>query len=94
MTRLLVEIDGEAIPLADCNWVRYSPAGCAYSSVWAGASTATAELAHREFVPLKRVRDREIRQGWTVRLLTPKQWQEQAKPCFYGDCEHRKASAS
>lgn len=94
MSRLLVEIDGETVPLSDCFWIRANAAGCAYSSMWAGASTASADLAYREFVPLKRDRDREVRQGWTVRLLTPAQWREQAAPCFNGKCEHRKAAAS
>lgn len=89
---LLVDIDGQQHRLADCYWVRLNPDGCAFSSAWAGPSTATAELAHREFVPRKRDRDREIRQGWTVRLLSGDQWREQAQPCFLGKCQHRRSA--
>ncbi len=87
---LTVEIDGSSFPLRDCFWVLVSPSGCAYSSTH-GDSAMDAETAHQLFTRLKRLRDRETRQGWSVQLLTPAQWDERAKPCLLVKCQHQKA---
>ncbi|MET9467394.1 hypothetical protein ABZY44_21825 [Streptomyces sp. NPDC006544] len=92
MSRLLVEIDGQTVPLTDCFWVRVDKSGCAYGSM-VGHAAATPEQAHREFAPRARDRDRDVRQGYTIRLLTREQWRQQAQPCFLGQCVHRKAAA-
>jgi predicted protein tyrosine phosphatase len=89
---LTVEIDGETHRLTDCNWVLKNPAGCATGSLWAGADTASADLAHREFTPLKRDRDRQIRQGYTLELVGREQWQQRIQPCFQATCSHRTAA--
>lgn len=86
-TALLVQIDGVTVPLDDCFWVRIDSAGCAFSSI-TGDMAATEEQAHKAFKPRQRDRDRDIRQGFTVRLLSHDQWRDQAAPCFYGKCAH------
>lgn len=80
--------DGAMHPLSECKWVRVNPQGCAYSSSYGDAAT-TPEDAHKQFVPRQRDRDRETRNGWTVQLLSKQEWDEQAAPCFYGNCAHR-----
>jgi hypothetical protein len=88
--RLIVEIDGQQHDLADCFWVRADANGCAYSSVH-GDMASTPEQAHGQMKPSKRDRDRDDRQGYTVRLLTHEQWRAQASPCFHGTCDHAAA---
>jgi hypothetical protein len=89
--RLIVEIDGQQHNLNDCFWVRTDPTGCAYSSIH-GDMASTAEQAHRQMKPLKRDRDRDDRQGYTVRLLTHEQWDAEARPCFLSKCDHQAAT--
>lgn len=91
--KLMVELDGQTLPLADCFWIRVDAAGCTYSSLH-GDQALTADDAHREFVPRQRDRDREQRQGWTIHLLTRAQWKAQAEPCFMGRCGHRQAATA
>lgn len=89
---LMVEIDGETHRLTDCNWVLKNGAGCAIGSLWAGADVASADLAHREFRPLKRDRDRNIRAGYTLELVSREQWKQRIQPCFTASCSHRQAA--
>jgi hypothetical protein len=91
--KLMVEIDGQTLPLARCFWVRADSRGCVYSSLH-GDQVTHADEAHKQFVPRQRDRDREIRQGYTIRLITREQWKEQAEPCFMGHCKHRAEAAS
>jgi hypothetical protein len=91
--KLLVEIDGQTMPLARCFWVRADDSGCVYGSLH-GDQVTNADDAHKQFVPRRRDRDRDIQQGWTIRLLTREQWKEQAEPCFLGRCNHRKEAAA
>ncbi|MEW1803265.1 hypothetical protein ACIGO7_35620 [Streptomyces virginiae] len=90
--KFFVEIDGETHRLGDCNWVLKNGAGCAVGSLWAGADVASAELAHREFTPLKRDRDRQTRNGYTLELVGREQWKARIMPCIQGSCSHRTAA--
>lgn len=87
--QLLVRIDGTTHPLNDCFWVRTDKNGCAYGSLL-GNCAVNEEQAHKEFAPRQRDRDRDIRQGYRIQLLTHEQWRQQAQPCFLGCCTHRK----
>lgn len=88
---LMVEIDGQTLPLRSCHWVLFGPNNCAYGSEYGDGAT-DAEQAHKNFTPRQRDRDRQTRQGYRVELLTKDQWREQAGPCFYGKCTHREVS--
>ncbi|MFJ7269357.1 hypothetical protein ACIQV3_22395 [Streptomyces sp. NPDC099050] len=74
MSTLLVQIEDQTLPLAKCVWVHYRPCGCACSVMeadWGDDEVfATEDQAHRELTPLKRDRDREIRKGFTLKLVT------------------------
>ena len=92
--KLMVQIDDETvIPLAQCFWVRISPDNCVFSSSH-GDTAMTSEAAHKDFIPKYRDRDRELRNGWRIRLFTREQWKQQAQPCLMGTCEHRKQAAA
>ena len=70
---LMVEIDGEILPLAKCCWIQEDTCGCVVAVLTAAAGDeilATAEEAHKHLVPLKRERDKEVRDGFTFRLIT------------------------
>lgn len=89
MPELMVQIDGETLPLGSCHWVLFDSKDCAQASSY-GTQAVDAEAAHRHFRPRQRDRNRP---GHRVELLTKDQWRDQAAPCFYGTCAHRKAAA-
>lgn len=91
--KLMVEIDGQTVALNDCHWVLFDQDGCAFGSIH-GDTALNAEAAHREFAPLKRHREKQIREGYVVRLVSGSQWKAQAEACFFGKCDHVKQAAS
>lgn len=93
MPELLVSIGGETTTLRSCHWVLFGPNDCAYASEY-GDGAVDAEQAHKNLRPYKRDRDREIKQGYHVELLSKQQWRQKAGPCFYGTCTHKKPEAS
>lgn len=91
--KLMVQIDDQILPLARCFWIWVAPNGCVCGSCH-GDQALTADDAHKVFTTRQRDRDKELRQGWTVRLVTREQWDQQAKPCLMNDCQHRKEAAA
>ncbi|WP_329114565.1 hypothetical protein [Streptomyces sp. NBC_01353] len=91
--KLMVEIDGQTLPLNDCFWILADTNGCAFASV-RGDCAASAEQAHERITPRVRDRAKETKNGQAVRLLTRDQWKQQAEPCFLGRCEHRAEAAA
>jgi hypothetical protein len=70
---ILAEIDGLTVPLTDCCWIQTRPCGCMTAALTAAHGDdayATAEQAHKELQPTKRERDRDIKQGKTLKLMT------------------------
>jgi hypothetical protein len=90
MPQLIVQIGGETLSLRSCHWVLFNGQGCAMASEYGDGATGPEE-AHRNFTPRARDRERQIRQGYRVELLSKTQWRAQAGPCFYGTCTHRAA---
>ncbi|WP_405531595.1 hypothetical protein OG592_27315 [Streptomyces avidinii] len=74
MSTLLVQIDDQTLPLSKCVWVEYRPCGCpcgVMNADWGDDMVyATEEQARREMYPLKRERDKSIKQGFALKLLT------------------------
>jgi len=75
MPELLVRIDDKTVALHDCAWVEYSPCGCAVSVVMAAMEDGSRALpteddARRHLDPKKRDRDKAIRQGYRLELMT------------------------
>lgn len=72
--KLMVEINGQAVELKDAVWVACRPCGCACSVMdadWGdGEVFASADQAWREFWPATRDRDRAIKQGYRLELVT------------------------
>ncbi|QQN79773.1 hypothetical protein [Streptomyces sp. XC 2026] len=70
-------------------WIQVSPSGHVTGSVYASALAADTEAgAHRRFTPDRTSRATETATGVRhVRLERP-QWQQQARPCLLGDCQH------
>lgn len=71
---LMVEIDGQTVALKDAVWVERRPCGCPCSVMnadWGdGMVFATEDQARKELIPLKRDRDRAIRRGFTMELIS------------------------
>lgn len=75
MPELLVLIENKPVPLHDCAWVEYAPCGCAVSVVVAAMHDGSRALpteddARRNLDPKKRDRDKAIRQGYRLELMT------------------------
>lgn len=77
---LLVEIDGQPVPLDECGWLERRPCGCIVSAVVAvvvGHRTlATAEQAHQHLNRTKRERDQAAREDLTTELITMTHYRE------------------
>jgi hypothetical protein len=92
MPDLMVQIDGQAFRLTDCFWVRTNSQGCAVGSVRPDLGDdliATPQQAQREWSRTKRQRASDAKHGMQHLLLSPAQWDTEAKPCFYGRCQHQ-----
>lgn len=75
MPELLVVIDDKPVPLHDCAWVEYAPCGCAVSVILAAMTDGSHALTTEDQVrchldPKKRDRDKAIRQGYRLELMT------------------------
>ncbi|WP_042174633.1 hypothetical protein [Streptomyces sp. NBRC 110035] len=75
MPELLVLIDNKPTPLHDCAWVEYASCGCAVSVAMAAMDDGSRALpteddARRHLEPSKRARDKQIRQGDRLELMT------------------------
>ncbi|MGC5534301.1 hypothetical protein [Streptomyces sp. SR-10] len=73
MADLMVQIDGETVPLKDCAWSMWAKCGCMVAismAVSGDRILATEEQAHKNHSPRKRDRDREIRNGYRWVLIT------------------------
>ena len=87
MADLLARVGDTTVPLRACHWVLLDGNGCAHGSLL-GDAHSRADDAHREFTPRQRDRDRQTRQGWRVELLTGEQWDQRARRCLLGRCDH------
>jgi len=81
---LTVTIDGIPVPLDECAWLEREPCGCIVSAVVAvveaksgtGWVLATADQARQHFAPKKRDRERAMKAGLTVELITMRYYRE------------------
>lgn len=72
MPELMVQIDGQTLPLTDCVWITWAPCGCpvgALTAAYGDEAHATEQQAWQEKYPLKRERDRYQRQGYRLELM-------------------------
>lgn len=72
-------------------WVRFNPAGCAEGSALYRYVGPLVDDAHKQFTPRIRDRRREAAEGYRHEVMTAAEWDERAKPCLLGQCEHRAA---
>jgi hypothetical protein len=81
---LTVTINDQPVPLDECGWLEREPCGCIVSVVVAvveakggtGWVLATADQARQHFAPRKRDRERAIKAGLTVELITMTHYRE------------------
>jgi hypothetical protein len=70
---LMVEVDGETVPLASCAWIQREKCGCVVSVALAVAGDrvlVSEEQAHKHFTPRRPSREKEIREGLRTELIT------------------------
>lgn len=95
MTDLMVQIDGQMVPLKDCTWSMWESCGCLVAvsmAVAGGRVLATEEQAHKSHSPRKRDRDRETRDGYRWELITMARYRSEIGARW--ECEkHRKPAA-
>jgi hypothetical protein len=75
----MVEVDGQTVDLKDCAWIQYRPCGCpcgVLSAAFGDTAFANEDQAQREFTPLKKDRDRSIKQGYTLQLVTSEHYRK------------------
>ncbi|MFD5508954.1 hypothetical protein ACFWIB_14425 [Streptomyces sp. NPDC127051] len=96
MNDLMVQIDGEAVPLASCGWLMRETCGCIVAALVAvptkGIVYATAEQAHRHLEPNKRVRDKDVREGRHMELITMAHYRENIRANW--ECEQHAAATA
>lgn len=83
-------IDGKPIPLIDCSWVQTMACGCICSvatAAYADVAYATEQQIHEHTEPLKRERDRQIKNGFTWELMTFEQYKVRYGACDW-KCPH------
>jgi hypothetical protein len=85
--RLLTELDGQTVPLADCDWVLFAPCGCPVGCCVADIAP-TEDQAWREFYDHKRERDRARRDHRMV-LMTRERWAAEVMPAMRARCPHQ-----
>ncbi|MFJ2676340.1 hypothetical protein [Streptomyces sp. NPDC087525] len=72
MPELMVQIDGQTVPLGNCVWITWAPCGCpcgVLNAAFGDEVFATEEQAWREKFPTKRERDKYQRQGYHLELM-------------------------
>lgn len=73
MTVILAQIGDQSVPLKDCSWIQRRPCGCVVSALMAvsgGDAYVTAEQAHKHLEPRKRDRDKDLREGLVLELIS------------------------
>lgn len=93
---LLVEINGQHVPLKDCVWVMDRPCGCpcgVMTADWGDGQVFAAEAqAWKGAYPLKIERDRAIQRGFTLRMVTFVDYCESVDICSSCDkCRKKEA---
>jgi hypothetical protein len=73
------------------HWFLVKPCGCIDGSAVGGVRYPTAEAAHALLTPRKRDRDREAKQGWTVRGATREELDNLVE-IFTTPCPHQPAA--
>lgn len=95
MPELKVEIDGATHALTNCVWVTYAPCGCpcgALTAAYGDDAYATEQQALAYIYPTKRERDRHVRQGYRVELMS---WDRyRAEVDLAKRCPHAKQQAA
>lgn len=95
MPDLMVQIDGQMVPLKDCTWSMWEACGCLVAvsmAVAGGRVLGTEEQAHKNHSPRKRDRDRETRNGYRWELITMARYHAEIGARW--ECEkHRKPAA-
>lgn len=86
--RLLAEIDGQTVPLSECDWVKWAPCGCPVG-VTVARYAATEHDAWKAFYDRKRDIDRAQRQGYSMELVTHARWGAQVMHLMTSPCPHK-----
>jgi hypothetical protein len=72
--RLMVELDGVTVPLADCRYVLWSACGCPRGATACGGRVVSEDDAWKSLFPTKRERDWEQKRGMRMELMTHERW--------------------
>lgn len=97
MPELLIRLNDQTVPLHDCCWVEWAPCGCAVSVVMAAMrdgsrALTTEDAARRQLEPRKRDRDKQIRQGYRLELMTMDRYRAEVDLAIR--CPHLKGETS
>lgn len=88
-----VQVDGEQVPLDQCDWVLYSPCGCPEGVHLAATGqkvyAADEDAAWQSMFDTKRERDRAQRQGCRMELMTHERYRAEVAPMMTARCPHQ-----
>jgi hypothetical protein len=85
--KLLAEIDGKPVPLAECDWVLWAPCGCP-TGVCVARRALTEDDALKEFWDTRREAVRRRREGYRVELMTHARWSAEVMDLMRHPCPH------
>lgn len=89
---LHVEMDGQMVALARCDWVKWAPCGCPVGVTKAGEGYAVTEAdAWKDFYDRKRDAERAHRDGYRMTLVTHTRWGQEVMPLMTAPCPHQRA---
>lgn len=86
--KLMVELDGVTVPLADCDYVLWKPCGCPRGVSVARLDVVTEDDAWKSFFPTKRERERVQRQGHRMELMTHTRYLAEVYELMRAKCPH------
>jgi hypothetical protein len=85
---LAAEIDGQYVPLAKCDWVKFAPCGCP-TGVCIASYAPTEEQAWKEFYEYARDRAKARRDGYRLELMSHERYSREVYPRMKAGCSHR-----
>ena len=85
--KVMVEFDGESIPLSKCDWLWYDPNDHVIG-VTVAAGIPDEDAAYAQFEAIKKDRDLQLSWGFYMDLIDHRKFGELAAPCLTGRCDH------
>lgn len=88
-TGIFLSIDGQPVPIEECDWIQVAPCGCVCAVTVAASRgevyAATPDQAKEQFADSKAMRERDDEDGFTVRVIKHSEFKAMDD---FGRCSH------